>query len=136
MFEPPGTVRREPFAAEVRERLGLDSDPEARDVSAAVLEAFGERLAKGEAEDLARFLPADLQDALVVDDPAAEQDYGPVEFLDRVGDLADVDKETANEYARAVLWTLAEVVPEDELERATAELPPEYEEFFGEAEAS
>lgn len=133
VFEPPGAVRREPFDAEVRERLGLDSDPEARDVAAAVLEAFGERLAKGEAEDLARFLPADLEDALVVDEPAAEQDYDPVEFLDRVGDLAGVDKETANEYARAVLRTLAEVVSVDEFDRATDELPPEYEEFFEEA---
>lgn len=130
VFEPPGTVRREPFDAEVRERLGLDSDPEARDVAAAVLEGFGERLAKGEAEVLANFLPADLEDAIVVDEPAKEQDYGPVEFLDRVGDLASVDKETANEYARAVLRTLAEVVPEDELDRATDQLPPEYDEFF------
>ncbi|WP_230893009.1 DUF2267 domain-containing protein [Halobacterium sp. KA-6] len=129
LFEPPA-VRREPFAETVRRRLDLDSDQEAQEASEAVLGALGERLPKGETEDLAVYLPADVEDAIVVDDPAEATDYSRSEFVLRVGERADVDNPTAHEYANVVLGRLAEVADDEELDRALEQLPVAYESFF------
>lgn len=133
LFHPVREVQRDPFAVTVRERLDLDTDDEAADVAEAVLETIGERLPKGEAEDLAVYLPADVEDWIVVDDPAAATDWSEAEFLAALDDRTPVDDVPAREQADAVLGRVSELATDREVDRALAQLPEEYESLFGRA---
>jgi uncharacterized protein (DUF2267 family) len=113
------------FVERVSARAGLDEE-RARQAIAAVLSAFGERIAGGEAEDLAQQLP----------EPAAEPlrqaggDAHPVpvdEFVRRIAAMEHEPEAIAREHARAVLTTLREAVTADEWDDTLAELPRGYE---------
>lgn len=131
VFEPARALRRQPFERAVQKRAGLDSEPEALDVTRAVLTALGERLSRGEAEDLAVYLPSDVEDAILED--RLETDYSAEEFVERVAELGKWEEETAREYAEAVLTTLAEVAREEEIQRALDQLPSGYDDLLAAA---
>lgn len=111
-------------------RIGdLESTAEAQEAATAVLAVLAERITDGEADDLARALPADLADVLEERDSAEAQSFGPEAFISRVGERTDVDEETARLYARAVFSAVNEVAPEG-LTRAREQLPADYDRLF------
>jgi uncharacterized protein (DUF2267 family) len=112
------------FIRRVAQRAGLDEE-QARRATEAVLETFGERIAGGEAEDLAALLPEPLATPLLR--PGGDPEPIPLaDFLSRVarreGELPGI----AREHARAVLATLREAVSVEEWRDTEAELPREY----------
>lgn len=121
VFEPARALRGLPFAHAVQKRTDLDSPAEARRVSSVVLQALGERLSRGEAEDLAVYLPAELSDDIIQD--RLETDYDVDEFVDRIVELGGYDETDAREYAAAVTTVLAAVARGEEVERAAEQLP-------------
>ncbi|MFB6233960.1 MAG: DUF2267 domain-containing protein [Halopenitus sp.] len=110
-------------------RADTELGGEERDAAEATLEVLGERLTRGESEDIAAFLHGQATQWLVdyEDDTAA--DFGPDAFVDRVAARADVPEALAETYVQEVSGTLERVVPDDELDRATAQIPDEFGEI-------
>jgi len=116
------------FVRRVAERAGLDEE-RARAAIDAVLETFGERIAGGEAEDLAALLPDEVAEPLVR--PGGEPEpITPDEFVRRVAERESELPAVAREHARAVLTTLREAVTLDEWRDTEAELPRQYAELL------
>jgi uncharacterized protein (DUF2267 family) len=116
------------FVRRVAERTGLD-EGRARIATAAVLETLGERIAGGEAEDLAQQLPESIAEPLL----RAGGDAQPIsaeEFVRRVAEREGELQTLAREHARAVLTTLREAVTADEWDDTVSELSREYEELL------
>jgi uncharacterized protein (DUF2267 family) len=129
---PPGTgghgavVGEREFVRAVEERAGVD-EAGARRAIEAVLETFGERIAAGEAEDLATQLPDVASEPLLR--PGGDPQPIPVdEFVRRVAEREGTPEMVAREHARAVLTTLRESVTVDEWRDTASELPREYDE--------
>jgi uncharacterized protein (DUF2267 family) len=112
------------FVELVSQAIG-GSVEEAERATQAVLETLADRIAKGEASDLAGQLPPELAPWLATDTPA--QRFGVEDFVRRVADREGVDAATARRHARAVLGILADFVSDEELADTIAELPREYE---------
>jgi uncharacterized protein (DUF2267 family) len=134
---PPGTpdhgavVGGREFVRHVAERAGL-TEEQARRAIEAVLETFGERIAGGEAEELATQLPAVAAEPLRR--PGGDPEAMPAEeFVRRVAERDSVPEIVAREYARAVLTTVRESVTVDEWRDTVAELPREYDELMSDA---
>jgi uncharacterized protein (DUF2267 family) len=112
------------FVRRVAERAGLD-DERAQRATEAVLETFGERIAHGEAEDLAALLPEPLAEPLLR--PGGDPEPIAVDdFVRRVAEREGEPPRIAEEHSRAVLTTLRESVTLDEWRDTEAELPREY----------
>jgi uncharacterized protein (DUF2267 family) len=125
---PRAVVSGEEYAAAVAERAGLD-DAAARRAVDAVLDALGERITHGQAEDLAAWLSAELREALERGNARGRGEGRPLsvtEFERRVADHEGVSPEVAREHARAVLAVLRESVPEKEFSDTVAQLPADY----------
>jgi uncharacterized protein (DUF2267 family) len=112
------------FVRRVAARAGLDDD-RARRAIEAVLETFGERIAGGEAEDLAELLPESFAAALLRH-PGEPEPMSLDEFVNRVAEREGEPPGLAREHARAVLTTLREATTLKEWQDAEAELPKEY----------
>ena len=131
---PPGTPGHGPVVGErefmraVEERAGLDAD-RARQAVEAVLETFGERIAGGEAKDLAMQLPEPVASPLLRagGDPRS---IPADEFVHRVAEREHTPDPVAREHARAVLTTLRESVTADEWRDTVAELSRDYNELL------
>jgi uncharacterized protein (DUF2267 family) len=115
------------FVARVARRAGLD-EARARRAVETVLETLAERIAPGEADDLAARLPIELRPPLRAD--AAEGPADPRMPLDRfLLRAAQRERATPAEalvHGRAVFATLREVVGDDEYFDTIAQLPLEY----------
>jgi uncharacterized protein (DUF2267 family) len=132
--------RRDPTAPEplpyavildrVEGRAGLDRH-DARQALKSVLETLAERIAGGEADDLAAWLPEELRPPL---ERGRDRTGGKAqrmsfdEFVARVAEREGVATEQALEHARAVFTTLREVIPDKEWSDLLAELPRGYAE--------
>lgn len=114
------------FVDAVQDEGGLESRAEARAATEAVFRTFGERIAEGEAEDVASYVPQEFHGWLLTHDPESAADFGLAEFYDRVADRGDVSTEEAREWAEAVFDGLARFAPARELGRVRVQLPPEY----------
>lgn len=112
----------------IRDRGGMDSAEDARDAAKATLHTLGQRITRGEAEDLADHLPEELAGAVVgagTDEEAEE--FGPREFVDRVSDREDqADQEAAQRHVRAVMETLGVRVNRLQWQDVREQLPGEY----------
>lgn len=117
----------EEFTDAVQDAGDLDSMSEARQATEAVLTTFGERIAEGEAEDVATYVPQEFRGWLLTHDPESAADFGLDEFYDRVADRGDVSTERAREWSAAVFDGLARYAPGRELGRIQVQLPTEYE---------
>jgi uncharacterized protein (DUF2267 family) len=131
---PPDSRHRGPvvgpreFLRRVAERAGLDED-RAREATEAVLETFGERIADGEARDLAQQLPEPVAEPLLR--PGGDPRAIPAdEFVHRIAERERTLDFVAREHARAVLTTLRESVTVDEWDDTVAELPREFDELL------
>jgi uncharacterized protein (DUF2267 family) len=120
----PGLTAAE-FVRRVAERAGLDDQRAPRAID-AVLEAFAERIAAGQAQELAAQLPEPAAEPLRRSDGPARPiplDAFVHQVAEREGELDVI----AREHARAVLTTVRESVTIDEWQDTLAELPREYE---------
>jgi uncharacterized protein (DUF2267 family) len=132
--------RRDPTAPEplpydvildrVEGRAGLDRHA-ARRALEAVLETLAERIAGGEAADLADALPDELRPSL---ERGRDRTGGKAqrmsldEFVARVAEREGVSREQALDHARAVFTTLREAIPDKEWSDLLTELPRAYTE--------
>ena len=116
------------FVERVSARAGLDEE-RARQAIEAVLSAFAERIAGGEAHDLAQQLPEPAAEPLRHGDGDAHA--VPVdEFVRRIAAREHAPEAIAREHARAVLTTVREAVTADEWDDTLAELPRGYEQLM------
>lgn len=126
-------MRQDEFLAVVRERGEYADNDEAQRVTETVLALLGERLAGGEAKDLASQLPGELQEVLLRA-PTEGESYGVEEFLRRAAERLDATSETALWDASAVLSTVADAVSGGELNNVLSQLQAGYAELFGKPE--
>lgn len=112
----------------VQERSRFSSEDAARKAIEGVLEVLGQRVASGQAEDVAAALPPELKPYLR-QTPAAEP-FNMPEFLIKVGGKEGVDLRTAEDHARAVLSVLGEWMPRPELRDTLEQLPNEMRNLF------
>ncbi|MFB6221841.1 MAG: DUF2267 domain-containing protein [Halolamina sp.] len=128
LFEVGPELHAESFSTAVAGETDLGSE-EAETATRAVLETFAERITRGEGEDIAHFLDGDAARWVVdrVNDDAEAFDRDA--FIDRVADRADVDETTAEAYISAVMRVLDSVVPDRELDAASAQLPADVEDL-------
>lgn len=108
----------------------FDSEDEAREATKATLETFGERLARGEAMDIADFLGPNPTAWIVEDQEEPADEFDIETFVERVADREGVSKQAAQRHAQAVFEGFDRVVPESELNRARTQLPDGYAMLF------
>lgn len=119
------------FHARVAARTGLGRQETER-ATRVVLEAFGERISAGEAQDLAAQLPEGVARPL----RRATENAEPValdELVRRVAERMGILPELAREQVRAVLSTLRESVTAREWSETVAQLPKAFDDLLGEA---
>jgi uncharacterized protein (DUF2267 family) len=129
---PPLVMSVETFWGRVAQRTGLDA-LRAERATDAVLEVLGERISRGEAEDLARELPRELHPALdrgEIETGGEARHMTVDEFLDRVAELESVGRDEAADHTEAVIATLREAVSGKELADLTAQLGQAYAPLF------
>ncbi|MEO3928815.1 DUF2267 domain-containing protein [Micromonosporaceae bacterium B7E4] len=109
------------FLETVAKRAGLPPT-EAVNLTRGTLQTLAERISGGQARDLAAQLPEELRGYLHTEDEFAER-LDLAEFLHEVRARAGVDDQRAADGARAVLTTLRDAVPGEELQDLVSELP-------------
>jgi uncharacterized protein (DUF2267 family) len=112
----------------VEYRAGLTSTGEAERAVRATLEVLGERLSRGEAEDIAVQLPPEISGYLM--QPGNPEVFGLEEFIRRISEREGVSARDAEDHIRAVLSVLADAVSADEIEDACRELSPDLQALF------
>jgi uncharacterized protein (DUF2267 family) len=124
----PEVVSHETFLERVAGRTAL-AQPEPHRVSEAVLETLAERIAGGEADDVAEGVPRELRQPL---ERGRERTGGKAqrmsldEFVARIAEREDVTHEQALDHARAVFATLRETLTDKEFSGLLSELPRGY----------
>jgi uncharacterized protein (DUF2267 family) len=112
------------FLARVAERAGTTVE-EAGPLTAAVLETLAQRIAPGDAADLAARLPVALQEPLRRGAATPDHRMRMTDFVIRVADRAGLEVEGAVRAIRAALAVLRDDVG-DEFFDVTVQLPEEY----------
>ena len=121
-------MQHDEFVGHVQNRARLASRGEALRAIRATLETLGERLAGGEAEDLAAQLPPEIGDYLR--EVESDGSFSLDTFFDRVAEREGTDLPVAVHHARAVVAVLQEAVSAGEMEDVRAQLPEEYNPLF------
>ncbi len=123
-------MKYDEFIAQVQRRADLSSRDEADRAVRATLETLAERLAGGEAKDLASQLPPEI--AVYLEQPlaGAGEHYSLDEFFQRVSEREGVALPDATFHARVVIGLLSEVVTMGEIENVRSQLPAEFRELF------
>lgn len=121
-------MKYDEFVNRVQQRAHLASNAEAVGAIRATLQTLAERLAGGEAQDLAAQLPRELGHYLR---PAEKtQDWLLDEFLERVAEREGVDLPDSVHHTRAVISVLLEAVSPGEIADVVAQLPADYDPLF------
>jgi uncharacterized protein (DUF2267 family) len=123
------TWRYERFITTIEQRAGISWDKAER-AARATLVTLGERIAWGEARDVAADLPTNVGQWLLEPGGDAEP-FDVDEFVRRVAEREGVDTDTAERHARAVFLALARLVRSDELADVIAQLPRDYGRLVG-----
>lgn len=125
-------MEREEILDGVARRADLDSEQAAEQATLATVETFGEHVSKGEAKDIAEYLPADISDATTSRSSESPEDFTVDEFVDRVVERegGDVSEDEAVVHVRAVMATLADTGIANELQEAREQLPNEFATLF------
>jgi len=123
-------LKYEEFITQVQRRADLGSRKEAERATRATLETLAERLAGGEAKDLAAQLPQEL--AAYLQQPLAGIGEGLslAEFFQRVSQREGVALPDASYHARVIIALLSEVVTMGEIENVRAQLPADFRQLF------
>jgi uncharacterized protein (DUF2267 family) len=117
------------FIASVVRGAGISREA-AEALTAATLRTLAERITRGEAEDLAAQLPAELQGHLMKPQEPAES-FGLEEFLRRVSERSGMDPDEVLAHVGAVFAALREAVTSGELEDIRAQLPEDLRGLIG-----
>jgi uncharacterized protein (DUF2267 family) len=112
------------FVTIVEGLTGL-SPPAAEQAIEAVLRTLGERITRGEAEDIAVFLPEEVRPWLTSAPEPAEAFDRP-EFVRRVAEREGVDRQIAEEHVRAIFRALGAAVAPGELADMASQLPRDF----------
>ena len=129
VIEPEEVPIAETFTDAVAAESSLDGE-EAAVATEATLTTLGERLSRGEAEDLAAYLHGDADEWLVEEHSSDAEDVPADEFVERVAARAEVSEERAREYVSEVSGVLGGAAPTRELQDAVDQLPEEYGELL------
>ena len=125
-------MKYDKFLDRVAEPAGVSRE-QAETLTRATLQVLAQRISGGEARDIARQLPPDLDAALRPEHEQAEP-FDLEVFVQRVADRSFVDHDAAVAGVRAVFQTLREAVTGDEFEDVLAQLPREYAALLDESE--
>jgi uncharacterized protein (DUF2267 family) len=118
-------VREEEFLEFVERAAGITRQ-EAREAVRATLRTLAERITRGEAEDIAVFLPGAFRELLASAGELAEP-FDVDEFVRRVARREGVDGRTATRHVRAVFTALAQLASLDALSNLAAQLSNDFE---------
>jgi len=123
-------LKYEEFITQVQRRADLGSRKEAERATWATFETLAERLAGGEAKDLAAQLPQEL--AAYLQQPLAGigESLSLAEFFQRVSQREGVALPDASYHARVIIALLSEVVTMGEIENVKAQLPADFRKLF------
>jgi len=123
-------LKYDEFIAQVRHRAGLGSHTEAERTTRATLETLAERLAGGEAHDLASQLPPELARYLELPDAGIAAKLTLDEFFELVSEREGVDLSAAAFHARVVIGVLTEAVSIGEIQDVRVQLPAAFAQLF------
>lgn len=116
------------FVGQVQHRAQLADGGEAMRAIHATLETLNQRLAGGEADDLAAQLPREIGSYLR--QPVLQEKFGLNEFFERVAECEGVSVSDAAFHASAVVSVLCDAVSHGEMDDVRAQLPKEYDRLF------
>jgi uncharacterized protein (DUF2267 family) len=114
----------EAFLEQVEQAAGITRQ-EARDAVRATLRTLAERITRGEAEDVAVFVPGEFRELLASGRETAEQ-FSVDEFVRRVARREGVDGRTAVRHARSVFTALGKAASPDALSNLAAQLSADF----------
>ena len=123
-------MKSDEFIAQVERRTGLDSRDAAIRATAATLETLAERLAGGEAKDLASQLPPEIGNYLQQPLAGAGEPFSLDEFFQRVSAREGVPLPDATYHARIIIALISEVVTMGEIENVRSQLPTNFRQLF------
>jgi len=123
-------MKYDEFIAQVERRTGLDSRDAAIRATSATLETLAERLAGGEAKDLASQLPPEIGVYLQQPFAGAGEPFSLDEFFQRVSKREGVSLADATYHARIIIALISEVVTMGEIENVRSQLPTNFRELF------
>jgi uncharacterized protein (DUF2267 family) len=123
-------MKYDEFIAQVERRTGLDSREAAIRATSATLETLAERLAGGEAKDLASQLPPEIGVYLQQPFAGAGEPFSLDEFFQRVSNREGVSLADATYHARIIIALISEVVTMGEIENVRSQLPTNFRELF------
>ncbi len=123
-------MKHDEFIGQVQHRARLSSRGEAERATRATLETLAERLAGGEANDLAAQLPPELAEHLRSAWSGKGERFSLDEFFRRVSERENVDMPKAVYHVRAVMEVLSEAVSKGEMDDVRAQLPAEFDRIF------
>ena len=123
-------MKYDEFISEVQHRAKLNSREDAVRATGAALETLGERLAGGEAKDLASQLPDELALYLERTYTGIQQSFSLDEFFWRVSQREGIDLSESTYHARVVIALLSEVVTMGEIENVKSQLPRGFAKLF------
>ncbi len=125
-------MKHDEFIGQVQHRARVASRGEAERAAQATLQTLCERLAGGEAKDLASQLPPQLADYALSGFAGAGERFSLDEFFRRVSDREGVNLPQAVQHAKAVMGVLQTAVTMGEVNDIRSQLPPEYNRLFEE----
>jgi len=123
-------LKYDEFIGQVRHRARLSSHAEAERATRATLETLAERLAGGEAHDLAAQLPPELAHFLQLPDAGIGAKLTLDEFFELVSVREGIDLPDATFHARVVIGLLTEAVSMGEIEDVRVQLPAAFAQLF------
>jgi uncharacterized protein (DUF2267 family) len=124
-------MQHDEFIGRVQHHARLSSRGAAEQATRATLETLAERLAGGEAKDLAAQLPQGIDVHLRSKRPEeVGERFSLEEFFRRVSQREGVDLPKATYHARAVIEVLKEAVSKGEMDDVRAQLPAEFDRLF------
>lgn len=123
-------MKYEEFIGHVQHRARLGNRWEAERAAWATLKTLGERLADGEAKDLAAQLPSPLAQFELSGLAGKGIPFSLDEFYQIVSNREAVDVQQAVRHAQAVISVLQEAISQGELHDIRAQLPGEYSSLF------
>ena len=123
-------MRYDEFIGQVQHRAGLGSHAEAERATRATLETLAERLAGGEAHDLAAQLSPELARSLEAPDAGIGAKLTLDEFFELVSEREGVDLEDSTLHARVVIGVLTEAVSLGEIQDVRVQLPAAFAQLF------
>ncbi len=123
-------MKYDEFIAQVERRTGLDSRDAAIRATSATLETLAERLAGGEAKDLASQLPPEIGAYLQQPFAGAGEPFSLDEFFQRVSNREGVSLADATYHARIIIALISEVVTMGEIENVRSQLPTNFRQLF------